>query len=184
MTFPPFPRRWPRPVTGAVLYVLTSANKKFSGPKATAQMAPLIVLSESGIPDKNRYSPSLLAARLEGRCLFPVVGGQRYSPNVSRLSEFDPAVQRVLWIDINHPSRGSFIRQVDANRDSHPTTQPNRGCDQRSVKVDHDGLALACPDLSVPPSMAITTFRGTRVLRRDSRNVAVEGMSDKGTCGA
>ena len=42
------PRRWLRPVTGAVLYVLTSANKKFCGPEASASMAPLIVLSESG----------------------------------------------------------------------------------------------------------------------------------------
>jgi hypothetical protein len=72
----------------------------------------------------------------------------RHSPNVSWLSKFDPAEQRVLRIDINNPSCSTLIRQVDANRDSHSTTQPNCGCDQRSVKVDDDGLALACPTLS------------------------------------
>ena len=61
---------------------------------------------------------------------------------------FDAAVQRVLRINIDNPSRSTFIRQVDVNRDSHSATQPNRGCDQRSMKVDHDGLALAGPTLS------------------------------------
>ena len=36
MTFSPVPQRSLRRVTGAVLYVLTSANKKFYGPEATA----------------------------------------------------------------------------------------------------------------------------------------------------
>jgi len=78
------------------------------------------------------------------RCrLFPVVGRQRHSPNVSWLIKFDPAVQRVLRIDIDNPSRSTLIRQVDANRDSHSTAQSDCGYDQRSMKVDDDGLAIA-----------------------------------------
>src|ERR1700694_1472220 len=37
--------------------------------------------------------------------------------------------------------------------------------------------------LSPPPSTLMTTLRGTRLLRRDSREAALEGMSDKDTCG-
>src|ERR1035437_7316655 len=85
---------------------------------------------------------------LQGRCLGPVVREQRDSPNVSWLIKFDPALQRVLRIDIDTPSRSTLVRQVDVNRDSHSTTQPNCGCDQCSVKVDDDGLALASPTLS------------------------------------
>jgi hypothetical protein len=102
---------------------------------------------ELAVPAKNRDGPSLLLPDLEGTCFFPVAGRQRYSPNVVWLYQFNAAEQRVLRIDINHPSRGTLTRQVDANRDSHSTTQSSRGCDQRSMKVDHDGLALACPTL-------------------------------------
>jgi hypothetical protein len=55
---------------------------------------------------------------------------------------------RVLRIDIDNPSRSTLIRQVDVNRDSHSTAQPNCGCDQCSVKVDDDGLAIARQTLS------------------------------------
>jgi hypothetical protein len=85
---------------------------------------------------------------LQGRYLFPVVERHGHAPDVSWLIKFDPAVQRVLRIDIDNPSRSTLIRQVDVNRDSHSTTQPNCGCDQCSVKVDDDGLALARPALS------------------------------------
>src|ERR1035437_8872980 len=86
--------------------------------------------------------------RFQDRGFVPVIGRHGHAPNVSWLIKFDPAVQRVLRIDIDNPSRSTLIRQVDVNRDSHPTTQPNCGCDQCSVKVDDDGLALARPALS------------------------------------
>ena len=85
---------------------------------------------------------------LESACLFPVIRRQRHSPNVLWLCEFDTAMQRVLRIDINYPSRGTLIRQVDANRNSHSPTQPNHGRDQRSMKVDHNSLTLTRPALS------------------------------------
>src|ERR1019366_6094779 len=66
--------------------------------------------------------------------------------------QFDPAVQRVLRIDVDNPSRSTLIRQVDVNRDSHPTTQPNCGRDQCSVKVDDDSLAFARQSLSASTS--------------------------------
>jgi hypothetical protein len=115
---------------------------------------------------------------LQGPCLFLVIGWQRYSPNVLRLYKFDPAVQRVLRIDINDSSRGTLIRQVDADRDSRSITQPSRCRDQRSMKIDDYGLTLACPTLCATLD-GDTTFRETRVLRRDSRNVIVETMSDR-----
>ena len=86
----------------------------------------------------------------QGRCLFPIIRRQRHSPNVSWLIKFDPAVQRVLRIDIDNLSRSARIRQVDVNRDSHSATQPDCGCDQCSMEVDDDGLALARPTLSAP----------------------------------
>jgi len=85
---------------------------------------------------------------LQGRCLFPVVGRQRHSPNVLWLSKFDPALQRILRFDINYRGRSTLIRQIDMDRDLHSRGQPNRGCHQRSVKVNDDGLALARPTLS------------------------------------
>ena len=82
--------------------------------------------------------------------------------------KFDPAAQRVLRIDIDNPSRSSLIRQVDVNRYSHSTAQPNCGCDQCSVKVDDDGLAIARPMLSAtlnnrdkPPLAGHEYFVGT-----------------------
>jgi hypothetical protein len=56
---------------------------------------------------------------LQDRGLVPVVRRQGHSPNVSRLIECDPAVQRVLGIDIDNPSPGTLIRQVGVNPDSH-----------------------------------------------------------------
>ena len=85
---------------------------------------------------------------LQDRGLVPVIRRHGHAPDVSWLIKFDPAVQWVLSIDIDNPSRRTLIRQVDVNRDSHPTTQPNCGCDQSSMKVDDDGLALAGPTLS------------------------------------
>ena len=82
---------------------------------------------------------------LRCRCLFPVVGRQRHSPNVLRLIKFDPAVQRVLRIDINYPSPGSLVRQVDVYRDSHSRSQPDFRSDQCSMDVDDDSLCLAGP---------------------------------------
>ena len=89
---------------------------------------------------------------LQGRYLFPVVERHGHAPDVSWLIKFDPAVQRVLRIDIDNPSRSTLIRQVDVNRDSHSTTQPNCGCDQCSVKVDDDSLAFARQSLSASTS--------------------------------
>ena len=86
-----------------------------------------------------------LMSTLRCRCLFPVVGRQRHSPNVSRLIKFDPAVQRVLRIDINYPGPGSLVRQVDVHRDSHPRPQPDCRSDQCSMDVDDDSLSVAGP---------------------------------------
>jgi len=85
---------------------------------------------------------------LQDRGLVPVIGRHGHAPDVLWLIKFDPAVQRVLRIDIDNPSRSTLIRQVDVNRDSYSIAQPNRGCDQCSVKVDDDGLAIARPRLS------------------------------------
>src|ERR1019366_563359 len=85
---------------------------------------------------------------LQDRGLVPVIGRHGHAPDVSWLIQFDPAVQQVLRIDIDNPSRSTLIRQVDLNRDSHSAAQPNCGCDQCSVKVDDDGLAIASPTLS------------------------------------
>jgi hypothetical protein len=82
---------------------------------------------------------------LQDRGLVPVIGQHGHAPDVSWLIKFDPAAQRVLRIDIDNPSRSTLVRLVDVNRDSHPTAQPNCGCDQCSVEVDDDGLALARP---------------------------------------
>ena len=82
---------------------------------------------------------------LRCRCLFPVVGRQRHSPNVLRLNKFDPAVQRILRIDINYPSPGSLVRQVDVYRDSHSRSQPDFRSDQCSMDVDDDSLSVAGP---------------------------------------
>ncbi len=92
-----------------------------------------------------RRRSTSLTPSLQVRCLFPVVRRHAHAPDVSWLIQFDPAVQRVLRIDIDNPSRSMLIRQVDVNRDSHSTTQPNCGCDQCSMKADDDGLALARP---------------------------------------
>ena len=94
-----------------------------------------------------RRSTSLTPG-FQDRGLVPVIGRHGHAPDVSWLIKFDPAVQRVLRIDIDNPSRSTLVRQVDVNRDSHSIAQPNRGCDQCSVKVDDDGLAVARPALS------------------------------------
>lgn len=83
------------------------------------------------------------------RGLFPVIGRQRHSPNVTWLIKFDSTVPRVLRINIGNPSCSPLIRQVDKNRDPHSLPQLNSGCDQCSMKVDDDGLAIAGPILSV-----------------------------------
>jgi hypothetical protein len=80
--------------------------------------------------------------------LIPVIWWQRYSPNVSRLIEFDPAVQRVLRVDVNYASGNTLICQVDVNRDSHSGAQHNPACDQCSLKIDDDGFAIAGPSLT------------------------------------
>jgi hypothetical protein len=73
--------------------------------------------------------------------------GGNYSPDVSRLIKFDPAVQRVLRIDINNPSGNTLIRYVDVNRDAHSAAQCNPGSDQCSLKIDDDGLSFTRPSL-------------------------------------
>src|ERR1035437_2972560 len=93
-----------------------------------------------------------LVLGLQDRGLVPVIGRHGHAPNVPWFIQFDPAVQRVLRIDIDNPSRSTLIRQVDVNRDSHPTAQPNCGCDQCSVKVDDDSLAFARQSLSASTS--------------------------------
>ncbi len=94
-----------------------------------------------------RRSTSLTPG-FQDRDLVPVIGRHGHAPDVSWLIKFDPAVQRVLRIDIDNPSRSTLVRQVDVNRDSYSIAQPNRGCDQCSVTVDHDGLAVARPALT------------------------------------
>src|SRR5215470_10419978 len=47
---------------------------------------------------------------LQGRCLFPVIGRQGNSPNFPWLSKFDPAVQRVLRIGIDHAGFCTLVR--------------------------------------------------------------------------
>jgi hypothetical protein len=84
-----------------------------------------------------------LTVGLRGRGLAPIIGQHGNAPNVSRLIKFDPTVHRVGRININNPSRSTLVRQVDMNRNSHSSAQPNGGCDQCSVKVDGDGLAVA-----------------------------------------
>jgi hypothetical protein len=54
------------------------------------------------------------------RVCCPVIGRQRHSPNVSWLIKFNPAVPRVLGIDIDNPSRSTLIRQVDVNHGHTP----------------------------------------------------------------
>src|SRR5208282_3951684 len=94
-----------------------------------------------------RRSTSLTPG-LQDRGLVPVIGRHWHAPDVSWLIEFDPAAQRVLRIDIDNPSPSTLVRQVDVNRDSYSIAQPNRGCDQGSVKIDDDGLAVARPALT------------------------------------
>ena len=74
----------------------------------------------------NERGPSLMPG-LQGCRLVPVIGWQRHSPNVSRLVEFNPAVQRVLRIDIDNPSRSALIRHVNVYRDSCSRAQSNGG---------------------------------------------------------
>src|SRR5580704_10723618 len=76
------------------------------------------------------------------RYLFPVTGRQWYSPNVSRLLQFDTAVQQILRIDVHNPSRGLLVSQVDMNRDFRSSAQPDFGCDQCSMQVNDDSHAL------------------------------------------
>ncbi len=111
----------------------------------TAQQPCCPESSPAVSPRGSRSRP--LTPGFQDRGLVPVIGRHGNAPDVSWLIKFDPAVQRVLRIDIDNPSRRTLIRQVDVNRDSHSTAQPNRGCDQCSVKVDDDGLAIARPRL-------------------------------------
>jgi hypothetical protein len=111
-------------------------------------------------------------ACLRGHCLFPVIGRQRYTPNVSWLSKFNPALQRVLRIDVNNPSSSSFVRHVDVNRDSHSSAQPNCRCDQRSIKADNDSLAIACP--------TFITFDGDYHLQRNASTSSRFVKRDRG----
>lgn len=78
-------------------------------------------------------------------------------------------MQWVLTIDTDNLSRSTIIRRIDVNRDSHSPIQLNGGCDQCAMKADDDGLAVARLTLGTTLTV-ITTFRGTRVLRRESRN--------------
>ena len=112
----------------------------------TAQQ-PCCPASSPAAPPRGSRSTSL-APGFQDRGLVPVIGRHGHAPDVSWLIKFDPAVQRVLRIDIDNPSRSTLIRQVDVNRDSHSTAQANRGCEQCSVKVDDDGLAIASPTFS------------------------------------
>src|ERR1035441_9718710 len=75
-------------------------------------------------------------------------GASSSSPNVSWLIQFDTAVQWVLRIDKDNPSRSTLIRHIDVNRDFHSPTQFNSGCDQSAMKADDDGLAIARLTLS------------------------------------
>lgn len=70
-----------------------------------------------------------------------------HTPNILRLIQFDPAVQRVLGVDRYDPSSSTLARHVDLYRNSHPRSQPDCGCDQCSLKIDDYGLAIARPRL-------------------------------------
>ena len=78
----------------------------------------------------------------------PIARRQGHSPNVSWLLQFDPAVQQVLRIDIDNPSRSTLVRQIDMNRDSKAQAQFDCGCDHCTVKADDDGLPIAGLTLS------------------------------------
>ncbi len=94
--------------------------------------------------DNAEWSTSLMSS-LRCRALFPVIGRQGYSPNILRLIKLDPAVQRILRIDINYPSPGSLVSQVDIDRNSHPRSQSECRRDQCSVDVDDNSLSVASP---------------------------------------
>jgi hypothetical protein len=72
----------------------------------------------------------------------PIIRWQRHSPNISRLVEFDSAVERLLWIDINHSRRSTFIGQVDMNYDAHADTERDRRRNQGTMKIHDNGFAF------------------------------------------
>ena len=68
-----------------------------------------------GLVDLHRWKGAVPPLMPSLRVCCPVIGRQRHSPNVSWLIKFDPAVPRILGIDIHNLSRGTLIRQVDVN---------------------------------------------------------------------
>jgi hypothetical protein len=64
-------------------------------------------------------------------------------PNVSWLIEFDTAVQRVATINVDNASGSTLVRQINVNPNFHPCPQFGCACDQCTVQVDGDGLAIA-----------------------------------------
>jgi hypothetical protein len=118
---------------------------------------PLLDLGSRSHPEELWFA----WVRLLSVSFVPVIGRQRHSPNVSRFIEFDSAMQRVFRIDINDASCSTLVRYVDVNRDSHSGAQPNCTCDQCSLKIDDDGLALTRPSLS-------TTLNRDPHLKRDT----------------
>ena len=64
-------------------------------------------------------APGFFLVDMQFSGLVPVVGWEGHSPDVARLVQFDAAVLRLRWIDIDDPSLGSLIRQIDVDRDSH-----------------------------------------------------------------
>src|SRR6202035_4494579 len=101
-----------------------------------------------------------------------VIARQGNPPNVSWFIEFDSAVQWVVRIDVDNPSRCMLIRHVNVNRNFHLLSQFHCSCNQGTMKADHDGLAIACLTLST------SLHRDNHLQRNTSAASAASGTSE------
>jgi len=124
----------------SILFVVTKMEQTSFAGSGSSMYNPLLPASFSN-------PLGWFSAHLQGCFFLPIIGRQRHSPNIPWLIQFDPAVLRILRVDINNASRSPLVRHVDLYRNSHPRSQPDCGCDQCSLKMDDYGLAIARPSL-------------------------------------
>ena len=109
---------------------------------------------------------------LQSPCLFPVVRRQRHPPDISRFLQFDTTVERIRGMDVDHPRRRSFVSVTWTPTEILvPARNPIAVASEAPCRL----TTMVIASHLAPPSMAITTLRETRVLRRDSR----KGMSGR-----